>query len=94
MGGLVVLIALVLPIAFHVFGRSRLADRVTDRLTREVGEDAAPVVYVGAWFVAVIAMFWAAGVTGAGVSALLAFAFSGLVVGMIRFLSGESVETD
>jgi hypothetical protein len=92
MGALVVVAALILPIAFHHFTRSRLSNRVTDRLTQEVGEDAVVLVYVGALFAAVFALLGAARLSGAGVGAVLAFALSSLAVGVLSVLDGENVD--
>jgi hypothetical protein len=93
MGALVIVAALLLPVAPLLF-RTHAADRLTDRLTQEVGEDAVGLVYIGGWIAAYFAILWAAGVTGAGPGVLVAFALSTLAVVTFRLLNGENVDFD
>jgi hypothetical protein len=93
MGALVVVAALLLPVA-PLLLRLHVTDRLTDRLTQEVGEDAVGCVYIGGWFAAFFAIVWAAGVTGAGPAVAVALALSTLAVATFRLLNGENVDLD
>jgi len=93
MGTLVVVAALLLPLA-PLLVRTHVAERLTDRLTQEVGEDAVGLVYIGGWMAAFFAIVWAAGVTGVGREMVVALAISLFAVVIFRVLSGEHVELD
>ena len=91
MGALVVVAALLLPLT-PLLSRMHIADRLTDRLTQEVGEDAVGLVYIGGWVAAFFAILWAAGATGVGPAAIVAFAVSTLASALFRWLNGEDVD--
>jgi hypothetical protein len=93
MGALVVVAALLLPVA-PLLLRFHVTDRLTHRLTQEVGEDAVGLVYIGGFVAAFFAIVWGAGLTGTGPAVLVALALSTLAVVTFRLLNGENVDFD
>ncbi len=92
MGAVLIVVALLLPIGWHVLIVWDAVDPLWNRLKASLGEFGALVVYVGGYLLIVFVVIGAAQWTGVGGQALVAFALSLAAVTLFRYLNGEDIE--
>ena len=92
MGAVLIVVALFLPIGWHVLIVWDAVDPLWNRLKASLGEFGALVVYVGGYLLIVFVVIGAAQWTGVGGQALVAFALSLAAVTLFRYLNGEDIE--
>ena len=92
MGAVLIVVALLLPIGWHVLIVWDVVDPLWNRLMASLGEFGAVVLYVAGYLAILFAVIGAAQWTGVGGQALVAFAISFLAVGLFRSLNGEDIE--
>ena len=92
MAAVLIVVALLLPIGWHLLIVWDRGDLLWNRLKASLGEFGALVVYVGGYLLIVFVVIGAAQWTGVGGQALVAFALSLAAVTLFRYLNGEHIE--
>ncbi len=92
MAAVLIVVALLLPIGWHLLIVWDRGDLLWNRLKASLGEFGALVVYVGGYLLIVFVVIGAAQWTGVGGQALVAFALSLAAVTLFRYLNGEDIE--
>ena len=92
MAAVLIVVALLLPIGWHLLIVWDRGDLLWNRLKASLGEFGALVVYVAGYLLIVFVVIGAAQWTGVGGQALVAFALSLAAVTLFRYLNGEDIE--
>jgi len=92
MAAVLIVVALLLPIGWHLLIVWDRGDLLWNRLKASLGEFGALVVYVGGYLLIVFVVIGAAQWTGVGGQGLVAFALSLAAVTLFRYLNGEDIE--
>ena len=92
MAAVLIVVALLLPIGWHLLIVWDRGDLLWNRLKASLGEFGALVVYVGGYLLIVFVVIGAAQWTGVGGQALVAFALSLAAVTLFRYLNGEDIQ--
>ena len=92
MAAVLIVVALLLPIGWHLLIVWDRGDLLWNRLKASLGEFGALVVWVAGYLLIVFVVIGAAQWTGVGGQALVAFALSLAAVTLFRYLNGEHIE--
>ena len=92
MAAVLIVVALLLPIGWHLLIVWDRGDLLWNRLKASLGEFGALLVYVAGYLLIVFVVIGAAQWIGVGGQALVAFALSLAAVTLFRYLNGEDIE--
>ena len=94
MGALIVIAAFVLPLLPYLPKPSRVTHLLAYWVTDFFGESGAVLVYLAAWWAAMLGVFWAGRLANVGPEVAVAFAIAVVGVVLIRLLKGENIDFD
>jgi len=92
MAAVLIVVALLLPIGWHLLIVWDRGDLLWNRLKASLGEFGAVLLYMAGYLATLLVVIGAAQWTGVGRQALVAFALSLAAVTLFRYLNGEHIE--